>query len=77
MIEDRPGNFWSPANYTDQYYGPTPIRVGVEKSRNLMTVRLADYLGMDLIADYARKFKIHDNMPPLLSFAGRGGNAFN
>lgn len=69
VIEDRPGNFWSPTNYTDEYFGPTPIRVGVEKSKNLMTVRLADYLGMDLIADYAKRFGIIDNMPPLLANA--------
>lgn len=67
VIEDRPGNFWSPTNYSNEYYGPTPIRVGVEKSRNLMTVRLADYLGMDTIADYAKRFGIDDNMPPLLA----------
>lgn len=69
VIEDRPGNFWSPTNYSNEYYGPTPIRVGVEKSKNLMTVRLADYLGMGLIADYAEKFGIHHNMPELLSFS--------
>ena len=67
VIEDRPGNFWSPTNYSNEYYGPTPIRVGVEKSRNLMTVRLADYIGMDKIADYAKRFGIDDDMPPLLA----------
>ena len=67
VIEDRPGNFWSPTNYSNEYYGPTPIRKGVEKSRNLMTVRLADYLGMDVIADYAKRFGIDEDMPPLLA----------
>lgn len=67
VIEDRPGNFWSPTNYSGEYYGPTPIRVGIEKSRNLMTVRLADHLGMDMISDYARRFNIIDNMPPMLA----------
>ena len=67
VIEDRPGNFWSPTNYSNEYYGPTPIRVGVEKSRNLMTVRLADYLGMDKIVDYAQRFGIDENMQPLLA----------
>jgi penicillin-binding protein 1A len=66
-IEDRPGHWWSPTNYSDKYYGPTPIRVGVEKSKNLMTVRLADYLGMDIISEYAEKFDITDHMPPLLA----------
>lgn len=69
VIEDRPGNFWSPTNYSGEYYGPTTFRVGIEKSRNLMTVRLADYLGMEKIADYANKFGITDDMPPLLANA--------
>lgn len=68
-IEDRPGHFWSPTNYSNEYYGPTPIRVGVEKSKNLMTVRLADYLGMDVIAEYAQRFGITDNMPEVLSMS--------
>ena len=67
VIEDRPGNFWSPTNYSNEYYGPTTLRVGIEKSRNLMTVRLADYLGMDVVSDYAQRFGINDNMPPLLA----------
>lgn len=69
VIEDRPGHFWSPTNYSNEYYGPTPIRVGVEKSRNLMTVRLADYLGVDMIADYAKRFGIDEDMPSMLSNA--------
>lgn len=69
VIEDRPGNFWSPTNYSGEYYGPTTMRIGVEKSRNLMTVRLADHLGMELIADYARRFGITPDMPPLLANA--------
>lgn len=69
VIEDRPGHFWSPTNYSNEFYGPTPIRVGIEKSRNLMTVRLADYLGMGLVATYAEKFGIHKNMPKMLSYS--------
>ncbi len=69
VIEDRPGHFWSPTNYSDKYFGPTPLRVGVEKSKNLMTVRLADYLGMDVIAEKAKLFGIHEDMPRLLSYS--------
>ncbi|MBX2834304.1 MAG: penicillin-binding protein 1A [Micavibrio sp.] len=69
VIEDRPGHFWSPTNYSNEYYGPTPLRVGVEKSRNLMTVRLADYIGVEKISDYAARFGIDDDMPPMLSNA--------
>ncbi len=32
---------WKPANYTKKFYGPSPMRLGIEKSRNLMTARLA------------------------------------
>lgn len=66
-IEDKPGSTWSPSNYTDEFYGPTPIRVGLEKSKNLMTVRLAHFLGMDVVSEYAEKFGITDNMAPLLA----------
>lgn len=67
VLEDRPGNTWKPTNYSNEFYGPTPLRIGIEKSRNLMTVRLADFLGMDLIAQYANRFGITENMPPLLA----------
>ena len=69
VLEDRPGNIWKPSNYSKEYYGPTPLRVGVEKSRNLMTVRLADFLGMETVADYARKFGISERMQPHLANA--------
>jgi len=69
VIEDRPGSVWKPSNYSGEYYGPTPIRVGVEKSKNLMTVRLADYVGMDVISDYAARLGIDEDMPPLLANA--------
>lgn len=69
VIEDRPGHFWRPTNYSNEFYGPTPIRVGVEKSRNLMTVRLADYVGMETISEYAEKFGVVKNMPPHLANA--------
>ncbi len=69
VIEQSPGNFWRPVNYSGEYYGPTPIRVGVEKSRNLMTVRLADHLGMATVVDYAQRFGIADDMKPYLSYA--------
>ena len=66
-IEDRPGNEWCPKNYSGNSYGPTTVRVGVEKSKNQMTVRLADFLGADLIAKYSDHFGMTDHMAPLLS----------
>lgn len=66
---DALGRIWQPENYSHEYYGPSTLRVGVEKSRNLMTVRLADNLGMDKIVDYARKFGINEKMQPHLANA--------
>ncbi len=60
---------WRPENYSQKFYGPTPLRAGLEKSRNVMTVRLANHIGMPVVADYAKKFGINDEMPNLLSFA--------
>ncbi|MEM9469062.1 MAG: penicillin-binding protein 1A [Pseudomonadota bacterium] len=69
VYEQAPGDFWRPTNYSNKVYGPTPIRKGVEKSRNLMTVRLADHLGMEKIVDYAQRFGVADKMKPLLSYS--------
>ncbi len=60
---------WKPSNYTEKYYGPTPLRVGIEKSRNVMTVRLAQYIGMEPIVDVARRFGIKNDLQPTLSMA--------
>jgi penicillin-binding protein 1A len=60
---------WKPANYTRRFYGPSIMRVGIEKSRNLMTARLAMNLGMDEIQEYARRFGLNDDLPPLLSMS--------
>ncbi|MBE1236726.1 penicillin-binding protein 1A [Phaeovibrio sulfidiphilus] len=60
---------WSPRNYGGQFFGPTTLRIGVEKSRNLMTVRLANAVGMDTVAEYAERFGVVEKMPRLLSAA--------
>ena len=60
---------WRPANYTKKFYGPSAMRIGIEKSRNLMTVRLARTIGMDKVSDYARKFGISSKMPDQLSMS--------
>jgi penicillin-binding protein 1A len=65
---DRLGK-WKPTNYTDRFYGPSTMRLGIEKSRNLMTVRLARTIGMDTVADFAERFGITDDMPHVLSMA--------
>jgi len=70
VIDQGPGlPKWRPANYTKKFYGPSTMRLGVEKSRNLMTVRLAQTIGMDKVAAYAERFGIVDNMQETLSMA--------
>lgn len=70
-IEQGPGlDIWKPENYeNDKSYGPTTLRVGVEKSRNQMTVRLAQDMGMPIITEYARRFGIYDDLLPVLSMS--------
>ena len=68
-FEYNPGHgqpVWRPEKYHQDYYGPTPLRVGIEKSRNLMTVRLAERVGMDKIKATVEKFGIADNFQPYL-----------
>ena len=60
---------WKPKNYSKRFYGPTTLRVGIEKSRNLMTVRLAKAIGIDKVVEYAKKFGISDNIPNQMSIA--------
>lgn len=60
---------WKPRNYTKIFYGPTTLRTGIEKSRNLMTVRLAQAVGIEKTVEYAKKFGIVDDMMPVLSMS--------
>jgi penicillin-binding protein 1A len=57
------GKTWAPKNYSDKFYGASTLRLGIEQSRNAMTVRLADDLGMTKIADLAQRLGIYDQMP--------------
>ena len=63
------GEIWRPENASEKFYGPTPMRTGLEQSRNLMTVRIAQEVGMDIVADYAERFGVYDDMPQLLSYS--------
>ncbi|HVR66334.1 MAG TPA: penicillin-binding protein 1A [Verrucomicrobiae bacterium] len=60
---------WSPENYGGDFLGPTTMRVGIEKSRNLMTVRVAQAIGMQKVVEYATKLGVVDHMDPVLSMA--------
>ncbi|NNE80224.1 MAG: PBP1A family penicillin-binding protein [Silicimonas sp.] len=61
------GRVWRPRNASNQFYGPTPLRTGIERSRNLMTVRLAEEVGMTTVAGYAQRFGVYDRMDPFLA----------
>ncbi|MBD9371903.1 penicillin-binding protein 1A [Rhizobium sp. ARZ01] len=61
------GQVWRPQNYGGGAAGPSTLRLGIEKSRNLMTVRLAQDMGMDIVAEYAERFGVYDKMYPVLA----------
>lgn len=63
------GTTWEPKNYGGGSAGPSTLRRGIEKSRNLMTVRLANDLGMPLVAEYSRRFGVYENLTPVLAMA--------
>jgi len=58
---------WKPENYGKQFYGPSTLRKGIEYSRNLMTVRIAENLGLKKILKLSKDLKIYDDIPELLS----------
>jgi penicillin-binding protein 1A len=66
---DTGSGIWRPENYEQNYLGPSTLRTGIVHSRNLMTVRLAQDIGMPLIGEYAKRFGVYDNLPPYLSYA--------
>ncbi|WP_417475865.1 penicillin-binding protein 1A [Maricaulis sp.] len=61
--------FYMPQNYSERYYGMSTLRLGLELSRNVMTVRLAQEMGMDPIVDYGVRFGIYDELEPVLAMA--------
>ena len=60
---------WKPQNYGKKFYGLSTLRTGIEKSRNLMTVRISQDLGLNKIVDFSKKLKIYDNPNELLSIS--------
>ncbi len=70
VLDQGPGQpLWKPVNYSKRFYGLMTLRQGIEKSRNLMTVRLAQDVGMDKVAEYAKKMGVNPNLPELLSMS--------
>ena len=60
---------WKPENYGKKFYGPSTLRTGLEKSRNLMTVRIAQNLGLNKIVNFSERLGIYDNPDELLSIS--------
>jgi len=60
---------WKPENYGKKFYGPSTLRMGLEKSRNLMTVRIAQDLGLKKIVKFSKQLGIYDNPSELLSIS--------
>jgi penicillin-binding protein 1A len=60
---------WKPVNYDRKFYGPTTLRVGLEHSRNVVTVKLLDKVGPTTVVNYAHRFGIHGNLSHDLSLA--------
>ena len=70
VVDQGPGlPKWKPSNYTDEFYGLTTMRTGIEKSRNLMTVRLANRIGMNKILSMASNFYISEGFDKNLSMS--------
>jgi len=64
---NTPQGLWRPRNSSNKFYGPTPLRTGIERSRNLMTIRLAQEVGMPVVAGYAERFGVYDELGPFLA----------
>ena len=71
LVLDQGDNLkmWKPENYGKKFYGPSTLRVGLEKSRNLMTVRIAQDLGLDKIVNFSKKLGIYEDPEELLSIS--------
>ncbi|MEM9795525.1 MAG: PBP1A family penicillin-binding protein [Pseudomonadota bacterium] len=66
-IDQGNGEVWRPKNASNKFYGPSPLRTGIERSRNLMTIRLAQDVGMHVVGGYAERFGVYDRMDQLLA----------
>lgn len=70
VLNQGPGlPLWKPSNYSKGFSGLTTLRQGIEKSKNLMTVRLAQDIGMERVAEMAKRLGVMDNLPHLLSMS--------
>jgi len=70
VYEDTERDFiWKPRNYKEKFFGPTLFRNALVKSRNVVTIKILQDIGIDYITDYARKLGIASNISQDLSIA--------
>jgi penicillin-binding protein 1A len=69
VVDNGAGGQWRPSNYEQSFSGPVPLRVALEKSLNLVTVRVANKVGMERVAQLAIGLGVVDDMPRLLPAA--------
>ena len=60
---------WKPSNYSEKFYGPTTLRNGLVKSRNVITIKLVQKLGIQALIQYAKRFGIEEELPEDLSIS--------
>ena len=68
-MNDGSGKIWRPKNFEKHFLGMTTLRRGIELSRNLMTIRLAQAVGMDKVVQYPLRFGAYDHLQPFLANA--------
>jgi penicillin-binding protein 1A len=68
-LPQNTGERWKPRNYSGRFHGPSPLRWGIEKSHNLMTVRLAMDVSLEKIGEYTERLGVYEKMPHLYSYA--------
>ncbi len=69
VLDAGDGQYYRPSNYSNDFYGPSTLRRGLEQSRNVMTVRMAREIGIEHIAEYAERFSVADRVPAYASIA--------
>lgn len=75
VIVDEPisyndnGRIWAPQNFEEKFFGPTSLRTALAKSRNVVTVKLAERIGIKYLINYLPRFGLAGPMPRNLSIA--------
>ncbi len=70
VFKDEEHDFtWKPKNYGKKFYGPTLLREALAKSRNVITIKILQEIGIDYVIDYARNLNIESELSRDLSIA--------